>query len=285
MRYDVAGWVLVAAAGATVLLLVVIAAVRTSTIVANRRHERERSEVLPLLLEITDGVDVPLPGDRRAARALGTNAAALVHKVRGADRADLAGWLRRNGFREEALRGLRARRPARRAAAAELYLALDDDPGPVLPLLSDTHARVRATVVRALGEAGAVTAIPAIVEAAVAPRGVSTSTAAMAVVQAGPSSASAFGPVWDSADPRARRLAADVAGHLGLADARLHLERALRSEDQMLRTHAAVALGRVGSPLSVGALETALVVAVRGSVEEHAILDALAALDSPREVP
>ena len=36
MRYDVAGWVLVAAAGATVLLLVVITAVRASTIVANR---------------------------------------------------------------------------------------------------------------------------------------------------------------------------------------------------------------------------------------------------------
>ena len=51
----------------------------------------------------------------------------------------------------------------------------------------------------------------------------------------------------------------------------------------MLRTRAAVALGRVGSPLSVGALETALVVVVRGSVEERAILDALAALDSPRD--
>lgn len=283
MRYDVAGWLLVTSAGATVALMILIASVRLRTRRAARRHERERAMALPLLLDITDGVDVPLPRRQRDAQALGAAAAALVHKVRGSDRTGLAAWLRRNGFREEALRGLRSWRPARRAAAVELYLALDDDLDPVLPLVTDPHARVRAVTVRALGEAGAVAAIPAIVAAAGTSRGVSTSAAAMAVVQTAPSSAAAFGPVWESGDVRARRLAVDVVGHLGLADARPHLERALRSDDPTLRTRAAVALGDVGSPLSVPALEAALGPVIRGSLEERALLDAIAALDPGRE--
>lgn len=283
MRYDLAGWLLAASAGATVALMIAIALVRAWTRLAERRHERERAMALPLLLEITDGGDVPLPRRRRDARALGTAAASLVHKVRGSDRAALSAWLRRHGFREDALRGLRAWRAARRAAAVELYLALEDDLAPVLPLVTDRHARVRAVTVRALGEAGAAEAIPAIFAAAGPARGVSTSVAAMAVVQAGPTSAAAFGPVWDSADVRTRRLAVDVAGHLGLADARPHLERALRSDDPTLRTRAAVALAGVGTPQSVPALEAALGPVVRGSDEERALLDALAALDGPQE--
>ncbi|MGP7961190.1 HEAT repeat domain-containing protein [Sanguibacter sp. A247] len=285
MSYDLAGWLLVASAGATVLLMVTIALVRAITTVAASRRARAHAGALPLLLDITDGVDVPLPPKKKDAHALGTGAATLAHKVRGADRADLASWLRRNGFREDALRGMRAWRPSRRAAAVELYLALDDDPTPIRPLVSDRHPRVRTVAVRALGEAGVVDAIPVIVEAAVAPRGVSTSTAAMAIVQAGPSSAHSFGPIWQSHDPRARRLAVDVCGHLGLADARAHLERALSATDGALRTRAALALGRVGSPHSVPALEAALVPVVRGSAEERALLDALSALGSPREIP
>lgn len=283
MSSSLAGWLLVASAGATVLLMITIALVRAVTMVVERRRARAHASALPLLLDITDGVDVPLPRAKRDAHALGAAAATLIHKVRGADRADLAAWLSRNGFRDKALRGLRSWRPSRRAAAMELYLALDDDPAPVLALVADRHPRVRTVAVRALGEAGVVDAIPEMIEAAVAERGVSTSTAAMAIVQAGPSSARAFGRVWQSSDPRARRLAVDVSGHLALADARPHLERALSAADGTLRTHAALALGQVGSPQSVPALEAALGPVMRGSAEERALLDALDALGSPGE--
>lgn len=284
MRYDVAGWMLVVAGAATVLLMVLIALVRVATTIRDRRRERAHASVLPLLLDVTDGVDVSVPARRRDARAMGSAAAALVHKVRGADRAALAAWLREHDYARPALRGLRSRRPARRAEAIELYLALGADPAPVVAMLRDPHSRVRAAAVRALGEAGVVEAIPALAVAVGARRHpVSMSGAAMAIVQAAPSSAEAFGPAWRSHEPRVRRLAIDTSGHLGLADAREHLEEALGASDAVLRTHAALALGRIGSPRSVPALRAALsrVRAERftadaaAAAEERAVVDAL----------
>lgn len=286
MTFDVAAWLLVISASAAAGLMVAIAAVRAVASVRRRRAERAHAAVLPLLLEVVDGVDVPLPTGRPEARAMGAAASGLVHKLRGADRDALGAWLGRHGFREVARAGLWSRRPARRAAAIELHLALGEDAGPVVALLRDRDPRVRVSAARALGEAGVVSAVPALVAAATSrTRPVSASAAAMAIVQAGPSSAAALGTAWRSRDPRALRLAADVSGHLGLADARPHLERLLLSPDHVLRTRAALALGRAGSPSSVPALRATARTAAPGSEEARALAESLAALTEPEETP
>lgn len=284
MRYDVAGWVLEATAAATVLLMLLIALVRVVTMVRDRRQAKAHATVLPLLLDVTDGADVPVPRRRSDARAMGTAAAALVHKVRGADRAALATWLRTHDYEPQARRGLRARRPSRRAVAIELYLALGADPAPVVAMLRDKDPRVRSAAVRALGEAGVVEAVPAIALAVGARRRpVAMSTAAMAIVQVGPSSATAFGVAWASHEPRVRRLVIDCAGHLGLADARERLEQALVSAEPDVRAHAATALGRIGSPASVRALQAVLRRAEPGSGDERAVRRALELLGAGAE--
>lgn len=279
MRYDVAGWVLEATAAATVLLMLLIALVRVVTMVRDRRQARAHATVLPLLLDVTDGEDVPVPRKRSDARAMGTAAAALVHKVRGADRDALATWLRTHDYEPQARRGLRARRPSRRAVAIELYLALGADPAPVVAMLRDKDPRVRSAAARALGEAGVVEAVPAIALAVGARRRpVSRSVAAMAIVQVGPASADAFGVAWASHEPRVQRLVIDTAGHLALADARDRLEEALSSSGSELRAHAATALGRIGSPRSVPALRTALALAEPETAEARAVGRALGLL-------
>jgi len=279
MTGSLAWWLVVATAAATVVLLVVIGLAHAVARARRRRQVRTREAVAPLLLDITDGADVPTPTRRREARMLAEAAAALVHKVRGADRDALAAWLEAHGFRDEALAGLRARSAVRRAASIELALAIDDDPAPVLPLVADPHPQVRATAVRMLGAAGHASAIPTIVGAAVSPRrGVSMSVAAMSLVQVGPTSAEAFGAVWTSADPRARRLAVEVTGRLGLADGRRRVEHELGSDDPRLRRSAAEALARIGSPLSTTALEAALARAVPGTEEQRAVREALVTL-------
>ena len=278
---DATGAMLVAVASAVVVLMLLIAGTRAATVVSRRREQRTRSEVLPVVLAVTDGEDPPLPAGHRLRRTMGQVAASMSHKVRGADREALGAWLREHGFLEEARRGMRSHSAVRRARAAQLYVAAapGGDPAPVVALLRDPHPGVRATAVQALGHARAVDALPALVRA-VGGRmaGVTMSGVAMAIVQAAPTRADQLDAAWTSPDPRVRRLAVDAAGYLGLADARTRLEEALAGTDPTLRLRAAVALGRIGSPASVPALSIARSRAALGSAERREIDAALAQL-------
>ena len=278
---DATAAMLVAVAGAVVVLMLLIAGTRAWTVLSRRCEQRARAEVLPVVLAVTDGEDPPLPPGRRLRTMMGQVAASMSHKVRGADREALGAWLRAHGFLEEARRGMRSRSAVRRARAVQLYVAAapGGDPGPVVELLRDPHAGVRATAVQALGQARAAEALPALVHAVGARRaGVTMSGVAMAIVQAAPTRADQLDAAWTSPDPRVRRLAVDAAGHLGLADARTRIEEALVDTDPTLRLRAAVALGRIGAPTAVPALSAARSRASLGSVERRAIDAALAQL-------
>lgn len=278
---DATAAMLVAVAGAVVVLMLLIAGTRAWTVLSRRRDQRVRAEVLPVVLAVTDGEDPPMPQGRRLRTMMGQVAASMSHKVRGADREALGAWLREHGFLEEARRGMRSRSAVRRARAVQLYVAAapGGDPGPVVELLRDPHAGVRATAVQALGHAHAVDALPALLHAVAGRRaGVTMSGAAMAIVHAAPTRADHLDAAWTSTDPRVRRLAVDAAGYLGLADARTRIEEALVDTDPTLRLRAAVALGRIGAPTAVPALSAARSRASLGSVERRAIDAALAQL-------
>lgn len=278
-----ATWLLVATAGATALVMLAIAGVRVVTTLRRRRGSRAHRTAMELVLRITDGEAVPVPTTRRLADALALAAAKTVHKVRGADRQALADWLVEAGFQDSALELMSARRATRRARGIELYLAATSGaaPGPVVPMLRDPHPGVRAAAVRALGASGARDAVPALVAAIGARRRpISASAATMAIVDAAPSSSASLDAAWRSDDPRIRRIAADISGYLELADARAELERALTARDVRLRTHAALALGRIGSPSSIWALRTALRDADPGSPEAHALRGAITAVQA-----
>lgn len=270
---DAAAGLLLLVAAAVVTLMALIVVTRAVTVASRARLARLRADVLPEILRVTDGEDVAPPSGRRRTRVMGEVAAAMAHKVRGADRDALAAWLRANGYLDRARRGLASRLAVRRARSAQLYLAASGghDVGPVLTLLRDPHAGVRATAVQTLGQARAVDALPELVRAVGARRGaVTMSSAAMAIFQAGPSSAGELDAAWTAPDPRVRRLAVDAAGALGLADARSRLEQVL-ADDDALRVHAAVALGRIGAPASLGALHAARARAASGSAEQRAV--------------
>lgn len=273
-----AAWLLALSAGAAVIMVLIVAAVRVATTVRRRLDARAHGAAMQLLLRVADGEPLPAPSGRRLTEALGRAAAEMVHKVRGGDRQALAEWLTATGYRETAQRRMSSRLATRRARGIELYLAATsgEHPGPVVDLLRDRHAGVRATAVRALGGCGVEAAVPALVAAVAARRrAVSASAAAMAIMHAAPSSAASLELAWRSGDLRVRRLAVDISGHLGLADARQELEATLTADDAALRTHAARALGSIGSPQSVDALSSALRRAPDASAEAVVLREVL----------
>lgn len=280
-----ATWLLVAATVSVSLLLLAIVVVRWTASVRRRGEAARRAQAMPLLMQVLDDEPVPRPRARQDADSLAVAASELVHKVRGADRERLATWLTDNGFRDEAVTAMRSGRAPRRARAIELYLATTSgqEPGPVVAMLRDPHPRVRLAAVRALGDSGAREAVPALVAAAGSRhRPVPASAAAMAVVRAAPTDASALRPVWTSQDPTLVGMAVTICGRLGLVDARPQLEELAVGPDPRLRAAAVDALGRIGDPRSTGVLARALDHAPPGSPEAAAAARALTAVRPSR---
>ena len=278
-------WALGLTAGAVVLLLLAILVVRWNTTRRRRTQRRRSSQVLPLLLQVIDGEQVDRPRDRGMSSALSTAAADLTHKVRGAERNELAAWLTSHGYREAALAGMHSRRPSRRARSLELYLAATagTDAQPVAALLRDPHPRVRAAAARALGDSGAASAVPDLVAAVASRRRtISPSTVAMAIVHAAPTNAAGLQHAWTSPDVAVRTMAADIAGYLGLADARPQIEAQLDPKDPEVHDHAVAALLRIGDPRSLPALTAARERVGRDGARAHTlavVIESLRATD------
>ncbi|GAA3807167.1 HEAT repeat domain-containing protein [Cellulomonas soli] len=273
-----ATWLLLVCAAAVALLLVALVLVRWVTGAHRRAEAGRRAQAMPLLIDVLDGRHVPLPPSRRTARSVALTASELVHKVRGADRDRLAAWLTEHGFRDGALRAMRARWAPRRARAVELYLASTSgqEPEPVVAMLRDRHPRVRLCAVRALGDSGSRAAVPALVAAAGSRRRpVPASAAAMAIVRAAPPDASALRTVWTSTDAALVGMAITICGRLGLVDARPEIEQLVTSPDARLRAQAIEALGRIGDPRSAGVLLRARGTVPAGSAEQASLARAL----------
>lgn len=258
---DAALLLLIIGVSAVAVLMGAVLTVRTIGDAVGARRRRARAAVLPVLLEVLDGEDVVAPQRRRLRTVTADVAAELTHKLRGSDRERLAAWLTEQGMREAARQRMRSRWAPRRAQAIEAYLAATDgaEPEPVVALLRDRHARVRAAAVGALGSCGAAAAVPDLVAAMGSRRSrVSPSAVAMAIVHAAPTSADALAPAWRSSNPAVLTVAIEVIGCLGLLDGREQVESLLRSsDDHRVRDSAADALRRLGDPRSLPALEMA----------------------------
>ena len=246
---------------ALIILVLAIVATRLYWSVYEYRASVLRIQMSPLLFDILDGNFAwAAASTRRHRAALGERLSKMSREVRGSDRDTIAEWLTLNGYRERAESLMRSHRAWRRARGIGLYLAATRglDLAPVEGLLADRHPRVRSTAARALGSVAAIESIPALLGALTsADRPVALSVVSMAIVHMAPRSARDLGSAWSSTDVRIRQLAAEVSGHLGLADARTELEAGLMSTDKSLRLSCAGALARIASPASLGALRAA----------------------------
>jgi HEAT repeat protein len=216
-----------------------------------RRLSDAAREVRPLVLAALDsGEGLPdlTPRGRRAAQAI---IVSLLPKLRGSDRTSLAHLLADNGVLERAVSDLSSRSAVRRGRAAELIGLVghtDAEPG-LIRRLDDRDAGVRMFAARALGRLGQPGSVVALFDG-MARRRVPANTASMAVLRIGASGAPGILAATDSSSPLTRSVAAELAGALGLHEARERLEAMLDDSDEMVRAGAARALGRLAAPSS-----------------------------------
>ncbi|MFC6410959.1 HEAT repeat domain-containing protein [Planobispora longispora] len=151
-------------AGSVTLLGLVIVTGRALHRHRDRRNARLSAGVRPWLLELIGGdseeVNEPLLQlaalDRRVWRAVEPGAISLLGKVSGNARTAMVRLLEQRGLARDALRNLSSLSSVRRASAAHVLglLSHAEAAFPLVRLLSDRNAEVRATAVRALGQIG-----------------------------------------------------------------------------------------------------------------------------------
>lgn len=238
-------------AASVVGLIVVVIVAQAADWARARRHERMRA----VALDICDGVDVPTPSGEADIVALSGIAVHLSTSLRGTDRAMLGDWLHRHGFPARARVWMHDRDPAVRlrgialatAIGGERLLALLPD------LLYDPHRRVRGGAARAMGLVGVRESIPILFEAAEESR-VPVGTAATAILRIFPRNAEDLGRAFSSSSADVRRIAADIAGHVELFDARESLEMLVSDPMPAVRGAAVRALVRLDDPRSIDVL-------------------------------
>lgn len=285
-----------AAVGCMVALISAVGAIAATRATLNARQrrvlqelERWRPVVLSWTLDGPRGREFPYrtherPGIIRVVTQ-------LLPKVRGADRDALVDVLRRNGVMERAHTDTRSRRSLVRLRAALLMDACAGEVDlPVLTrLLVDRDQQVRHVAARALGRIGSERAIHPLMTG-MANGSLPINSVSMAVTRIGRDAISPL-MVWIySDDPRCRRVAAELLGHLGAAEAVFDVGHALRDPDQQVAAAAACSLGRLGIRSSVGPLiDRANAALADGSAAEIdvcvACLTALGLIGDRRAIP
>lgn len=232
-----------------------IVATKMARIVGQRRNARLVAEVRPAVLAAIDedGASLDLTGRRtKVAEAI---AISLLPKLRGADRDALTEMLDASGVIHHAIGGLGSRSAARRQRSAELlgnagFAAAEHE---LVRLLDDRDADVRIVAARALGRLGRQSSVDELFRA-LSERRVPANTASMAVLRIGAIGAPSIVSASQSAVPLVRSTAVELAGSLGLMEARSAIELLLDDDDPTVRTSAAKALGRLSMPSSAAPL-------------------------------
>jgi len=122
-------------------------------------------------------------------------------------------------------------------------------------MLADKNVGVRSLAAQIAGLSGASTMVPALLHSVEGTREIPARIISMAVLRTAPTSISAFGGTITDSNDRVRALAIDLAGQLNLVDARRSIEAGLESDSSAVRAASIRALQRLGSPLSLPALE------------------------------
>ena len=249
-------WTALWIVGVTVIVLTSsIVVTKAARIVRQRRTTRLVAEVRPIVLAaIHEGGAAPILTDKKT-KVAESIAISLLPKLRGADRDALTSMLEANGVIEHAVRGLRSRSAARRQRSAELLgnAGASAAERELVGRLDDSDADVRITAARALGRIGEQRSVDDLFRA-LAQHQIPANTASMAVLRIGSVGAPGIVAATNSHVPLVRSTAVELAGSLGVMEARPAIELLLDDDDRTVRTSAARALGRLSMPSSTAPL-------------------------------
>jgi HEAT repeat protein len=180
--------------------------------------------------------------------------------LRGAERERLAGLAEESGLVSKYFSRLRARNRWRKARAAENlgYFGGPEAVAPLTGLLSHPDETVRAVAGRALARIGTPDAAEALARTLNDPSELTRMRMAENLERIGPLATGPLVEALESGDPRAQVLAARILGNLRAAEAAPALCRAMLGGALTdVRAQAALALGRIGNPEDVPALQEA----------------------------
>lgn len=237
------------------LLGLTVVAARVARTILNGREAKHRDRVRPLLLDIIDG-DTNFEIPRADVRALIRLAAETATQVRGEDRAALTGWLTAKQFHRACLKRMKSPFALTRARALDSFAPIAElAPRSIERMLSDRDARVRSLAAQVAGRSGMSNLVPALLRSVEGSRDIPARIVSMAVLRAAPSTIADFGDTPTDGSERVRAMALDLAGQLNLVDARPAIEAGLSSPSEGVRLASIRSLQRLGSPLSLPALQ------------------------------
>ncbi len=181
--------------------------------------------------------------------------------LRGAQREWLVALAEEAGLVMRYFMRLRASNRWRKARAAENlgYFGGPEAVAPLTELLSHPDETVRAVAARALARIGTPEVAEALARTLNDPSELTRLRMAENLERIGPLATGPLVEALESGDPRAQVLAARILGNLRAAKASPFLCRALSSADTLtdVRAQAALALGKIGNPEDVPALQKA----------------------------
>jgi hypothetical protein len=238
--------------GLLALAVVIRRMVRTEF---SRREELRRSRVRPLVLDILDG-DTSFDLSRRDLAALVLLASETAGYVRGDDRSALTSWLTTQQFARTCLKKMKSPFALTRARALSRFAPMAHlAPRSIEQMLNDRDEGVRSLAAQSVGLSGSAALTPPLLRSIEGPRAIPARIVSMAVLRASPTSIAVFGDTLVDPNHRVRALAIDLAGQLNLVDGRKAIEDGLDSASSEVRAASLRSIQRLGSPLSVAALE------------------------------
>lgn len=240
---------------AVLLLLVAVAYSRARA----QRSAANREKYLDLLISASEGAGDPAPTRRDSRREMSDLAVHLLSNMIGQEYRQLADWLLRSGFEDDAKEWMRSRSPAQRLRGAVLLLLMRGEAAipAAVPLLGDPHPRVRSGVARVLGYSGTEAVVPAVLRA-IELELVAPSVGMMSILRIYPRDGAPLEEGMHSEAPPLRRVAAAIAGILEMQNLRPSVETLLDDPDESVRLAAIETLDRLADPRSVEALRATL---------------------------
>jgi HEAT repeat protein len=264
-------------------------------VVAGRRGTRSsqaeaQAAARPVLFSTMDSgvIDVEalhrLP--RRQRRALQDQARALLPQVRGTDHDNLVRLLEHTGAIGRARRQAGSRRSAARARAG-LFLGAAGRPTEMdnlLRLLHDPVPSVRWAAARSLGRLGHASAVSPLLASLEGDRPIPPDVVVEAIAQIRQCPVAVLRQGLSSRSAPVRAVTVDLLGRFHALAALPDIVRRLADDPSIeVRTRAAQALGRLGSPRAVDALLAAL---ADGPATMHPqVVRALGEIGAPEAIP
>jgi HEAT repeat protein len=253
-----------------------------------RRDTRYRPAAeLSIAEYVAGGGEPPAPAGRDERAVLLTVAVDALGDVFGAERARLVALLERLGYTDDAISRLRTRRRVRRRWAAETLSAIGS-PTAASGLragLRDSDALVRTTCARTLAEVGPEDAVPEITAIAERDAPKVPGAAAAVVLALAEYRPAALAPLLSrDASTEVRFVALTLAGELRLAEYAPLLLACLDDADDLAAV-AARGLGDIGEVEADGPLREVMLDKRRGQAVRAAASAALGAIGQPESVP